>query len=114
MTFTEWFIFFLIIQVVHFLGTWKLYQRAGRKAWEAAIPVYNAIVLNADHQPAKMVGDLNVHSYCKSYHYSGDLGGNHQKFWSKFNCRNLCGNTYLRPLYLLRKLRDKRCLHRRS
>jgi len=45
MTFTEWFIFFLIIQVVHFLGTWKLYQRAGRKAWEAAIPVYNAVVL---------------------------------------------------------------------
>ena len=45
MTFTEWFIFFLIIQVVHFLGTWKLYQRAGRKAWEAAVPVYNAVVL---------------------------------------------------------------------
>ena len=45
MTFTEWFIFFLLIQVVHFLGTWKLYQRAGRKAWEAAVPVYNAIVL---------------------------------------------------------------------
>ncbi|MDR5589871.1 signal peptidase I [Christiangramia sp. SM2212] len=45
MTFTEWFIFFLLIQVVHFLGTWKLYQRAGRKAWEAAIPVYNAVVL---------------------------------------------------------------------
>lgn len=45
MTFTEWFIFFLIIQVVHFIGTWKLYQRAGRKAWEAAIPVYNAVVL---------------------------------------------------------------------
>ncbi len=45
MTFTEWFIFFLLLQVVHFLGTWKLYQRAGRKAWEAAIPVYNAVVL---------------------------------------------------------------------
>ena len=45
MTFTEWFIFFLLIQVVHFLGTWKLYQRAGRKAWEAAIPVYNAVIL---------------------------------------------------------------------
>lgn len=45
MTFTEWFIFFLIIQVVHFLGTCKLYQRAGREAWEAAIPVYNAVVL---------------------------------------------------------------------
>ncbi|HKJ47954.1 MAG TPA: signal peptidase I [Christiangramia sp.] len=45
MTFTEWFIFFLLIQVVHFLGTWKLYQKAGRKAWEAAVPVYNAVVL---------------------------------------------------------------------
>ncbi|RPD98831.1 signal peptidase I [Aureibaculum marinum] len=45
MTFTEWFIFFLIIQVIHFLGTWKLYVKAGRQAWEAAVPVYNAIVL---------------------------------------------------------------------
>ncbi|QTE22340.1 signal peptidase I [Polaribacter cellanae] len=45
MTFTEWFIFFLVIQVIHFLGTWKLYVKAGRKAWEAAIPIYNGIVL---------------------------------------------------------------------
>lgn len=45
MTLSAWFIFFLIIQVVHFLGTWKLYVKAGKKAWEAAIPVYNAIVL---------------------------------------------------------------------
>ena len=45
MTFQQWFIFFLIIQVIHFLGTWKLYVKAGRKAWEAAVPVYNAIVL---------------------------------------------------------------------
>ena len=45
MTFTEWFIFFLVIQVIHFLGTWKLYVKAGRKAWEAAIPIYNAVVL---------------------------------------------------------------------
>jgi len=45
MTFIEWFVFILIIQVIHFLGTWKLYVKAGRKAWEAAIPVYNAIVL---------------------------------------------------------------------
>ncbi|MEC5166278.1 signal peptidase I [Flavobacterium sp. PL11] len=41
----QWFVFFLLIQIVHFLGTWKLYQSAGRKRWEAAIPVYNAIVL---------------------------------------------------------------------
>ncbi len=45
MTFTEWFLFFIAIQVIHFLGTWKLYVRAGRKAWEAAIPIYNGIVL---------------------------------------------------------------------
>ncbi len=42
---TQWIIFILIVQVIHFLGTWKLYVKAGRKAWEAAIPVYNAIVL---------------------------------------------------------------------
>ena len=45
MTFTQWFIFFIIIQIIHFLGTWKLYVKSGRKAWEAAIPVYNGLVL---------------------------------------------------------------------
>jgi len=45
MTFQQWFIFFLVIQVIHFLGTWKLYVKAGRKTWEAAVPIYNAIVL---------------------------------------------------------------------
>lgn len=45
MTLYQWFAFFLIIQVIHFLGTWKLYIAAGRKKWEAAIPVYNAIIL---------------------------------------------------------------------
>src|SRR5690606_19451269 len=41
----QWIIFILVIQIIHFLGTWKLYIKAGRKAWEAAIPVYNALVL---------------------------------------------------------------------
>lgn len=45
MTYTQWFIFFLAVQVLHFLGTWKLYVKAGRKAWEAAVPIYNGIVL---------------------------------------------------------------------
>lgn len=45
MTLYQWFVFFLIVQVIHFLGTWKLYESAGRKRWEAAIPVYNAIIL---------------------------------------------------------------------
>ncbi len=42
---TQWILFILLVQVIHFLGTWKLYVKAGRKAWEAAIPVYNGIVL---------------------------------------------------------------------
>ncbi|UYW00332.1 signal peptidase I [Flavobacterium agricola] len=45
MTILQWFIFFLVIQLLHFLGTWKLYEKAGRKPWEAAVPVYNAVVL---------------------------------------------------------------------
>ena len=45
MTSYQWFVFFLIVQVIHFLGTWKLYTKAGRKAWEAIIPIYNAVVL---------------------------------------------------------------------
>lgn len=45
MTLYQWFLFFLIVQVIHFLGTWKLYEAAGRKKWEAAIPVYNSIIL---------------------------------------------------------------------
>ncbi|MCK5639119.1 MAG: signal peptidase I [Flavobacteriaceae bacterium] len=45
MTINQWFLFFLVIQVIHFLGTWKLYVKAGRKAWEAAIPIYNAVIL---------------------------------------------------------------------
>lgn len=45
MTITQWFIVFILLNVIHFLGTWKLYIKAGRKAWEALIPVYNAVVL---------------------------------------------------------------------
>jgi signal peptidase I len=45
MSIYQWFVFFLLVQIIHFLGTWKLYEAAGRKRWEAGIPVYNAIVL---------------------------------------------------------------------
>jgi signal peptidase I len=45
MSLYQWFVLFLIVQVIHYLGTWKMYVAAGRKSWEAAIPVYNAIVL---------------------------------------------------------------------
>lgn len=45
MTILQWFLVFLAVQIIHYLGTWELYEKAGRKSWEAAIPVYNAIVL---------------------------------------------------------------------
>ena len=45
MTIIQWFIFFLVVQVIHFAGTWKMYEAAGRKRWEALVPIYNAIVL---------------------------------------------------------------------
>ncbi len=41
----QWFIFFLGVQLIHYLGTWRLYEKAGRKGWEAGIPIYNSIVL---------------------------------------------------------------------
>lgn len=45
MSIFQWFIFFLVVQIIHGLGTWKLYEKAGKKAIEAFIPVYNSIIL---------------------------------------------------------------------
>jgi len=45
MTWTQWFVVILIIQIIHGLGTWKLYLKAGRRPWEAFVPIYNGIVL---------------------------------------------------------------------
>tara|TARA_A100001011_G_scaffold8664_1_gene9877 strand:+ start:7402 stop:9108 length:1707 start_codon:yes stop_codon:yes gene_type:complete len=45
MTVFQWLLFFLFIQLVHFLGTWKLYRAAGEAPWKAIVPIYNAIVL---------------------------------------------------------------------
>tara|TARA_B100001564_G_scaffold46670_1_gene33865 strand:- start:73969 stop:75609 length:1641 start_codon:yes stop_codon:yes gene_type:complete len=45
MSLLEWFYFAAIIQIIHGLGTCKLYKIAGEKAWVAFVPVYNALVL---------------------------------------------------------------------
>ena len=45
MSIIQWLIFFILIQIIHFLGTWRLYILAGRKFWESIFPVYNGIVL---------------------------------------------------------------------
>ena len=34
-----------IVHLIHGLGTWKLYSKAGYKSWEAFIPVYSIIIL---------------------------------------------------------------------
>ena len=45
MDISTWIITVLIISTLHAICTWKLYLKAGRKAWEAFVPVYNGIVL---------------------------------------------------------------------
>lgn len=45
MTLSQWVLFALSLQIIHFLGTWKLYIASGHKAWQAVIPVYNAVIL---------------------------------------------------------------------
>ena len=42
---TGWLLLIAFVQVLHGISTWKLYVKAGRKAWEAFVPVYNGIVL---------------------------------------------------------------------
>lgn len=42
---TGWLLLIAFAQFLHGISTWKLYVKAGRKAWEAFVPVYNGIVL---------------------------------------------------------------------
>ncbi|MBB4802618.1 signal peptidase I [Flavobacterium nitrogenifigens] len=45
MNVSEWLIFILIMQIIHGVSTWKLYEKAGRKAVESFVPIYNLIIL---------------------------------------------------------------------
>jgi signal peptidase I len=45
MTWGQWILFFFIVQALHFAGTWKLYVKAGRPMWQAAVPIYNGVIL---------------------------------------------------------------------
>ena len=45
MTISQWLLFFLLVQIIHFLGTWKLYDKAGFRSWQALVPIYNAFIL---------------------------------------------------------------------
>ena len=41
----EWFYFFLIIQIIHGFGTWKLYKSTGFNPLLSFIPIYNGLIL---------------------------------------------------------------------
>ena len=45
MSWLGWFLFFLLIQVIHGLGTYRLYILSGYKSSNAFIPIYNGLVL---------------------------------------------------------------------
>jgi|SRR6266550_139141 len=42
---SNYILVFFIILGIHFLGTYRLYKKAGRKSWEAALPFYNIFIL---------------------------------------------------------------------
>ncbi|MDR2122445.1 MAG: signal peptidase I [Flavobacteriaceae bacterium] len=45
-------LFALISNVLYFITTWKLFQKAGRKAWESLLPFYNILItLKIIHRP---------------------------------------------------------------
>lgn len=42
----------IILQFIHFIGTWRLYHKAGRKFWEAILPIYSLwVMLKITHRP---------------------------------------------------------------
>lgn len=41
----KYLLFFIVINIIHFFGTFNLYQKAGRKYWEAIVPFYNLIIM---------------------------------------------------------------------
>ena len=45
MSFTFWIVVFLVLNIIHFAGTWKLYKKAGFSPLTAIIPFYNIHIL---------------------------------------------------------------------
>lgn len=43
----------IILQSIHFIGTWRLYNKSGREIWEAIIPIYSIwVILKIIHRPS--------------------------------------------------------------
>ena len=45
MSWTDWFLFFLIYQLLYSFGTWRLYKKAGFNPIHSLIPIYSGLVL---------------------------------------------------------------------
>ena len=45
MIWSEWLIFFFTVQIVHGLGTFNLYKKAGHNPLYSFIPIYNGLIL---------------------------------------------------------------------
>lgn len=45
MIWSEWLIFFFTVQIVHGLGTFNLYKKAGHNPLHSFIPIYNGLIL---------------------------------------------------------------------
>lgn len=44
--------YYIILQLINFIGTWRFYQKAGYKFWEAIFPVYSILImLKIIHRP---------------------------------------------------------------
>ena len=41
MTLSQWFIFFIVANIIHGAATWKFYKKAGIEAWKAFVPFLN-------------------------------------------------------------------------
>ena len=41
----EFLITLLILNTIHGIGTWKLYNISGNKSWQSFVPVYNVFIL---------------------------------------------------------------------
>ena len=60
-----WIFTFITLQILHFLGTWRLYKKAGRKPWEAALPIYSIwVILKITRRPFWWIVLLFIPTIC--------------------------------------------------
>ena len=79
----QWILFILIIQIVHFLGTWKLYKAAGEAPWKAIVPSIQCDCFVKNNSPTQVVGFSSISSSHQPYDVHGIVDRHCQTFWKK-------------------------------